>query len=153
MELISKFNNGIRVSLWVIDIFSKYAWVIPLKDKKGILITNALQKTLNESNCKPNQTLLSKPWFIGQIWTIPKYTKKEYTIVSGTRKNTTSQTPSSILYLDDWTWYFRHRYTIKLSKNKMDSKVIKIHQCSLEIYHAVSIELILNYNQGLTLFR
>ena len=35
MELISKFNKGIRFLLCVIDIFSKYAWVIPLKDKKG----------------------------------------------------------------------------------------------------------------------
>ena len=50
MQLISKFNKGIRFLLCVTDIFSKYAWVIPLKDKKGITITNALQKTLDESN-------------------------------------------------------------------------------------------------------
>ena len=41
MHLISKFNKGFRFLLCVIDIFSKYAWVIPLKDKKGITITNA----------------------------------------------------------------------------------------------------------------
>ena len=41
MQLISKFNKGFRFLLCVIDIFSKYAWVIPLKDKKGITITNA----------------------------------------------------------------------------------------------------------------
>ena len=34
----------------VIDIFSKYAWVVPLKDKKGITITNTFQKVLEESN-------------------------------------------------------------------------------------------------------
>ena len=34
----------------VIDIFSKYAWVVPLKDKKGITITNTFQKVLKESN-------------------------------------------------------------------------------------------------------
>ena len=36
---------------------------------------------------------------------------------------------------------FRHRDTIKLSKNKMDTKVIKSYQCSLKKFHAVSIEL------------
>ena len=38
-----------------IDIFSKYAWVIPLKDKKGVSIVNAFQKILNDSNRKPNK--------------------------------------------------------------------------------------------------
>ena len=37
------------------DIFSKYAWVIPLKDKKEITITNDFQKVLKESNRKPNK--------------------------------------------------------------------------------------------------
>ena len=36
MQLLSKFNKGFRFLLCVIDIFSKYAWLIPLKDKKGI---------------------------------------------------------------------------------------------------------------------
>ena len=39
--LRSKFNKGVSFLLCVIDIFSKNAWVIPLKDKKGIAITNA----------------------------------------------------------------------------------------------------------------
>ena len=43
IQLISKFNKGSRVSLGVIDIFSKYTWAIPLKDKKGITITNAFK--------------------------------------------------------------------------------------------------------------
>ena len=34
MQLISKFNKGTRFLLCVIDVFSKYAWVVPLKDKK-----------------------------------------------------------------------------------------------------------------------
>ena len=54
MQLISKFNKGFRFLLCVIDIFSKYAWVVPLKDKKGITITNAFQKILDCSNRKPN---------------------------------------------------------------------------------------------------
>ena len=41
MQLISKYNKGIRYLLCVIDLFSKYAFVIPLKDKKGITIVNA----------------------------------------------------------------------------------------------------------------
>ena len=41
MQLISTFDKGFRYLLWVIDIYSKNAWVIPLKDKKGITITNA----------------------------------------------------------------------------------------------------------------
>ena len=44
MQLISKFNMGFRFLLFVIDIFSKYAWVVPLKDKKGVIIVNAFQK-------------------------------------------------------------------------------------------------------------
>ena len=44
MQLISKFNKGFRFLLCVIDVFSKYAWVVPLKDKKGLTITNAFQK-------------------------------------------------------------------------------------------------------------
>ena len=42
MQLISKYNKGVLFSLCVIDMYSKYAWVVPLKDNKGITITNAL---------------------------------------------------------------------------------------------------------------
>ena len=60
MQLISKFNKGFRFLLCVIDIFSKYAWVVPLKDKKGITIINAFQKILKESNRKPNKIWVDK---------------------------------------------------------------------------------------------
>ena len=46
MQLISKFNKGFRFLLCVIDIYSKCAWVIPLKNKKGITITHAFQKKI-----------------------------------------------------------------------------------------------------------
>ena len=59
IQLISKFNKGIRFLLCVIDIFSKYA-VIPLKDKKRITITDAFQKMLVESNRKPNKIWVGK---------------------------------------------------------------------------------------------
>ena len=60
MQLISKFNKGFTILLCVIDIYSKYAWVIHLKDNKGITITNAFQKSLKESNCKPNKIWVDK---------------------------------------------------------------------------------------------
>ena len=50
--LISKFNKRFRFLLCVIDIYNKYAWVIPLKDEKGITIVNAFQKISKESNRK-----------------------------------------------------------------------------------------------------
>ena len=43
MQLISKYNKGIRYLLCVIDLFIKYAWVVPLKDKKGVSIVNAFK--------------------------------------------------------------------------------------------------------------
>ena len=43
MQLLSWYNKGIRYLLCVIDIFSKYAWVVPLKDKKGVSIVMTFQ--------------------------------------------------------------------------------------------------------------
>ena len=55
MQLLSKFNKGIKYLLCVIDLFSKYAFVVPLKDKKGISIVNAFQSVLDKSKRKPNK--------------------------------------------------------------------------------------------------
>ena len=55
MQLKSKCNKGIRYLLCAIDLFSKYAFVVPLKDKKGATITNAFQSILDKSNRKPNK--------------------------------------------------------------------------------------------------
>ena len=60
MQLLSKCNKGFRFLLCVIDIFSKYAWVIPLKDKKGISIVNAFKQISKESNRKPNKISVDK---------------------------------------------------------------------------------------------
>ena len=62
MQLLSKYNKGIRFLLCVIDIFSKYAWVVPLKDKKGISIVTAFQNILKQSNSKrkPNKMWVDK---------------------------------------------------------------------------------------------
>ena len=60
MLLISKFNKGFRFLLCVIDNFSKYTWVAPLKDKKGVSIVNAFQRILDDSNRKPNKIWVDK---------------------------------------------------------------------------------------------
>ena len=61
MQLLSKYNKGIRFLLCVIDVFSKYAWVVPLKDKKGISIVKAFQIILKQSNSrKPNKIWVDK---------------------------------------------------------------------------------------------
>ena len=58
MQLISKYNKGIRYLLCAIDLFSKYAFVVSLKDKKGTTIVNAFQSILDNSKRTPN-----KLWF------------------------------------------------------------------------------------------
>ena len=55
MQSLSKYNKRIKYSLCAIDLFSKYAWVIPIKDKKGTSIVNAFKKVLSDSNRKPNK--------------------------------------------------------------------------------------------------
>ena len=60
MQLMSKLKKGPCFSLCVIDINSKYAWVVPLKYKRGIAITNAFLKILDESNPKPNKIWVDK---------------------------------------------------------------------------------------------
>ena len=55
MELINKYNKGISYLFCVIDIFSKYAWVVLLKDRKRVTIVYAFQKFLDNSKRKPNK--------------------------------------------------------------------------------------------------
>ena len=55
MKLMNKFNKGIRLLLCIIDIFTKYAWIVPLKDKNGANIINAFQNVLSKSDRKPNK--------------------------------------------------------------------------------------------------
>ena len=60
MHLISKFNKEFRFLLCVIDILSKYALVVPLKDKKGVSIVDAFQKILDKSGHKLNKIWAGK---------------------------------------------------------------------------------------------
>ena len=55
MQSLSKKNKGIKYLLCAIDLYSKYAFVIPLKDKQGISIINALNKIIKQSSRKPNK--------------------------------------------------------------------------------------------------
>ena len=55
MQLISKCNTGFRFLLCVIDIFSKYCWVVLREGKKAVSIVNAFQSILKKSNRKPNK--------------------------------------------------------------------------------------------------
>ena len=57
MQLVSKFNKGYRFLLFATETSSKYAWVIPLKDKKNVL---QLLMLFKKSNPKPNKTCLDK---------------------------------------------------------------------------------------------
>ena len=59
VQLISKFNKEF-VFCCVIDIFSKYAWVVPLKDKKSITVIKLFQKLSDESGGKPNKICVDK---------------------------------------------------------------------------------------------
>ena len=55
MKLVSKYNKRLKYLLRAIDLFSKYAFAVPLKDKKGTTITNAFQSILDSSTRKPNK--------------------------------------------------------------------------------------------------
>ena len=55
MQLISKLNKGFRFLLCVIDIFGKYAWVVPLKHKKCVSIVDVFQKILDDSDRKQSK--------------------------------------------------------------------------------------------------
>ena len=54
MQSLSRKNKGIKYLLCAIDLYSKYAFVIPLKGKKGITIVDAFNKIIKQSNRKPN---------------------------------------------------------------------------------------------------
>ena len=53
MQSLSKYNKGIKYLLCAIDLFSKYAWVVTIKDKKGTSIVNSFKKIISKR--KPNK--------------------------------------------------------------------------------------------------
>ena len=56
MQSLSKCNKGFKYLLCAIDLFNKYTWVIPIKDKKGTSIVNAFKKIISEGQRKRNKT-------------------------------------------------------------------------------------------------
>ena len=54
MQSLSKYNKGIKYLLCAVDLFGKYAWFVPLKDKRGASIVSAFQKIVSEGR-KPNK--------------------------------------------------------------------------------------------------
>ena len=52
---LSSKNKNVKYLLCVIDVFNKYAWVKPVKDKKSKTVLNAFIEIVNESNCKPRK--------------------------------------------------------------------------------------------------
>ena len=67
VQSISKSNKGFKFLLRVIDTFNKYAWVVRLKYKKGLIISNAFQSILKHSNRKPNKIWVDKAKTVSSI--------------------------------------------------------------------------------------
>ena len=55
MQLLSRYNKGFKHLLCAIDLFSKYAWVVPMKDKKSTSAVNAFKKIILKWQRKPNK--------------------------------------------------------------------------------------------------
>ena len=82
MQLINKFHKGIRFLIYIIDMFSKYAWAVHLKDKKGITVVNAFQKKLDDLKRKPNKIWVDQGRklynsYFKMIWKCIQHTMKE----------------------------------------------------------------------------
>ena len=67
MQKFVRLNKGYRYLLTCIDIFSKFAWVIRLKDKKGINVKNALEKIFKQRKCKYLWTDRGKEFYNKQV--------------------------------------------------------------------------------------
>ena len=65
MQSLSKYNKVIKYLLCAIDLVSKYAWVVPIKGKKGTSIVNAFKKILSDSNSSEAKSKGRKP---NKIW-------------------------------------------------------------------------------------
>ena len=61
MQSLSKYNKGIKYLSCAIDLFSKHAWVVSIKNKKDISVVDAFQKILKESNRSKAKSKGHKP--------------------------------------------------------------------------------------------
>ena len=60
MQKYSKWNKGVKYLLMVIDVFSKYGWIVPLKDKKTESVSSAFDKIFKKSKRKPEKLWTDK---------------------------------------------------------------------------------------------
>ena len=67
MQSLSKCNKGIKYLLCAIDLLSKYAWVVPIKDKKGTSIVTAFKKYSQRKENKIKYGLIKLVNFIIMI--------------------------------------------------------------------------------------
>ena len=59
MQSLNKYDKGIKYLLCAIDLFSKYAWIVSIKDKKGTSIANTFKKIISEGR-KPNKVWVDR---------------------------------------------------------------------------------------------
>jgi len=63
MQAFSKFNNGIKYLLTVIDVFSRYGWMVPLKIKTRLEVANALKKIFKHRKSKKHRVDRGKEFY------------------------------------------------------------------------------------------
>ena len=67
---ISKYNDGYRYILTCIDVFTKRAWAVPLKNKSGVEVTSAFEKILADEKCNMLQTDKGTEWLNSKFQTM-----------------------------------------------------------------------------------
>ena len=127
MQSLSKYNKGIKYLLCVIDLLSKYAWVVPLKDKKGTSIDNAFQKIISEGR-KQNKIWVDQG---SEFYNNPfKYFLK----INNIEMYSTYNEGKSVV---------AERFTIRTLKNKIFKHMIAI---SKNVYFDVLDDILNKYN-------
>ena len=145
MQLISKFNKGFRFLLCAIDIFSKYARVVPLKDKKGVSIVNAFQKILNRSEREPKKIWADKGSEFYNIY-FKRWLKdndiKMYSIHNGGKSVVAERfirTLKNKIY-KYMTSVYKNVYIKKSINNNTYHKTIKMKTVDVEIIHILILK-------------
>ena len=110
MQSLSRYNKGIRYLLCAIDLFSKYAWVIPIKDKEGATIVNAFKKIMSEGG-KPNKIWVDQ----GSEFCNKSFTN--FLKINNTEMYSTFNEGKSVI---------AERFIIKMLKNKIYKHMIAI---------------------------
>ena len=126
MQSLSKYNTGIKFLLWVIDLFSKFAWVIPLKDKRGTSIVNGFEKIFSKGRT-PN-----KIW-VDQCRAFYNNSFKDFLKINNIEMHSTYNRRKSVV---------AERF-IRTLKNKIYKHMTAIHE---NIYFNVLDDIVNKYN-------